>query len=192
MMKQRHLKNNNKGYSLVEMIICIAVIAILSGIALVTITLLHSAKAKEASGTFTSELSDTAIKAKNQVVVIETDDGSKVKYPNYNFCLKLYKDDDRYYIKKGYYNPEAGSEATKYIFPEAGNPNDGKGISLSSKVTITYTPEGGTEADLDYVYIVYDRKGRCINGSGMYSFYKNQEALIADVKVNKNGSYQSY
>lgn len=192
MMTQRHLKHNNKGYSLVELIICIAVIAILTGVAFVTVTLLHSAKAKEASVTFTSELSDTSIKAKNQVVTIEADDGSKVKYPKYSYCIKLYTDGDRYYIQKGYYNPDASDEATKYIFSDSDNPNDGKGISLSAKVTITYTPEGGTEADLDKVHIVYDRRGRCIEGSGMYSFYKNGDALIADVKINKNGSYQSY
>lgn len=191
-MNHLHIKKNNKGYSLVEMIICIAIIAVLSAVAMVTVTMIHSAKAKEAAVTFTSELSDTAIKSKNQVVTMEDADGNIVKYPKYNHCLKLYETDGKYYLKKGYYNPEGTDEATKYIFVDTENVNGGKGISLSSRVYVTFTGSTGSESDVTTSYIVYDRKGRCIQGDGLYSFYKTSGSLIADVKINKNGSYQSY
>ena len=190
-MNHPHINKNNKGYSLVEMIICIAVIAILSGVAMVTVSLIHSAKAKEASVSFTSELSDIAIKSKNQIVMIKDEDDNIVKYPDYSYCLKLYKTDGRFYIKKGYYNPDGTDDSTKYVFVSGENPNNDLGISLSSRVNITFTDSTGTEADVDEAYIAYDRKGRCSLGYGRYSFY-NKKGLIAEVKINKNGSYQSY
>ena len=195
MMEQRHHRLNDKGYSLVEMIICIAIIAIMTGVAVVTVSLINSAKAREASVTFTSELSDMYTKSKNQMVVI-----SDVKYPKYNHCLYLHSDGTRTYIKKGYYNPAGTDEATKYIYTGVDTPNSGKGVSITSSVTIKYKDSAGVEksitgtdsgTSLKGVYIIYDRNGRCIEGSGLYTFCKDEDVVIAEVGLKKNGSYQS-
>lgn len=192
MMQHIHLKHNNKGFTLVEMIITIAIIVVLTGAAMVTLTMMHSAKAKEASVTFTSELSDTATKSKNQMVVIQEADGTKTNKASYSHCLKVYKHSNgNYYIKKGYYNPDGTTDATKYLFTDTDERNDGKGISISSKVTIKYTAPGASEAEISEVYIVYDRNGRVIEGNGRYGFYKRNGNLVAEVNLNKNGSYQA-
>lgn len=192
MMIRIHLKQNNKGYTLVEMIITIAIIVVLTGAAMVTISMMHSAKAKEASVTFTSELSDTATKAKSQMIVITEADGTKTNQPDYSHCLMVYKHDNgNYYVKKGYYNPDGATESDKYIFDDTDDRNDGKGVSISSRVTIKYTAPGASAVEVSKQYIVYDRNGRCIEGNGRYGFYRKNGNLVADVNLNKNGSYQS-
>ena len=57
-MEKRRFMKDNKGYTLIEMIIVIAIIAIMTGAAMVTITILHNAKAKEASITLETALSE--------------------------------------------------------------------------------------------------------------------------------------
>lgn len=199
--------HDNKGYSLVEMIITIAIIAIMTGISFVTVTMINSAKAKDASVTFESELSDMITKTKNQVCIVN----GKSK-PSFSTCMMIYKaDDGRYYVKRGYYNP-AGSGLSEtdastvnmdaqYIFINEENVNDGKGKGLSSRVKITYrdnTVSGSTDQTIEYTdkaddkqYIVYDRNGKCIEGYGVYKFYKKNGNVIADVTIQKNGSHQS-
>ena len=60
-MEKRRFMKDNKGYTLIEMIIVIAIIAIMTGAAMVTITILHNAKAKEASITLETALSETCL-----------------------------------------------------------------------------------------------------------------------------------
>ena len=50
-MKKRRIMKENEGYSLIEMIIVIAIIAVMSAAAMVTISIIHNAKAKEAAST---------------------------------------------------------------------------------------------------------------------------------------------
>ena len=179
---------NDKGYSLVELIIVIGIIVVMTGVSMVTVRLINSAKAKEASVTFTSQLADMQTKAKNQMVVI-----SNTKYPTYNYCLMLYKSDGKCYIKTGYYNPDGTTDDTKYIFIDSENNNNGKGVSLSSRIDVKYTGDDGVTKSISSgaVYIVFDRNGRCLLGNGTYSFYKNNGNLVAEVSLKKNGSYQS-
>lgn len=46
-MEKRRFMKDNKGYTLIEMIIVIAIIAIMTGAAMVTITILHNAKPRK-------------------------------------------------------------------------------------------------------------------------------------------------
>lgn len=195
-------KLNNKGYSLIELVIVIAIIALLTGLSFITISLLGSARAREASVDFDTQISDLAQKSKSKLIKINNND-----YPNYCFMLKLYKDGDKYYIKKGYYSSdaltnneqvlEAGDDPStiaRYIFVEGENANDDKGTGFSSKVKIKYKAPGKDEAEITDtgVYIIYNRSGRCIEGDGDYGFYKkSNDANIANVTINKNGSHQS-
>lgn len=195
-------KLNNKGYSLIELVIVIAIIALLTGLSFVTLSLLGSARAREASVDFDTQVAELAQTAKSKLIRINS-----VDYPDYCYCIKLYKQDNKYYVKKGYYNAsapssneqvlEAGDDPSpimQYIFIEGENANDDKGTGFSSKVKITYEASNAKEADIteDGVYIIFNRAGRCIGGDGVYHFYKkSNDANIANVTVNKNGSHQS-
>lgn len=191
MMKSKNRRRHrldNKGYSLIELVIVIGIIVVMTGVATVTVTLINSAKAKEASVVFMSELSDTHTKSKNQLVTL-TDDASGVvsKYPEYDFAIKLYKSGSKCYIQKGYYD---GSSFNP--FP-SGNPNDGKGISLSSRIDISYTDDSGNKEYINSTgeLIVFDRNGRCVDGDGVYDFYKKNGNLVDSVTIKKNGSFQN-
>lgn len=192
-------ENRNKGYSLVELIICIAIIAIFTGLAFVTVTMINSAKAKDAAVSFESQLSDMITKTKSQVCTV-----NGTQQPTFSRCLKLYQaSDGNYYIKSGYYNPDGSGESSdgdvsaQYIFVPGENVNSDKGKSLSSRVVVGYRDEAGTEQRIQYngtlkeVYIVYNKAGRCIEGNGTYRFYKRNGNAIADVTIQKNGSHQS-
>lgn len=188
-------KAQNGGFTLVELIICMAIIVIMSGIAMVTVTLINSARAKEAAVTLESSLSDMISKSKSQVCVV-----AGVEQPRYQRCLKVYLDGTSYYVQSGYYNPDGTDDATKYIFPADENVNQGKGISMSSRVSVRYTGEDGVEkkisgtddaGNVKQVYIIYNNAGRCISGYGTFSFYKRNGNKIAAVTIQKNGSHQS-
>lgn len=186
----------DKGFTLVEMIICIAIIAIMSGVAMVTVTLINSSRAKEAATTFETLLSDTIAKSKNQICVV-----AGVQEPTYQRCIKVYRGSGQnYFIQTGYYNPDGATEADQYIFPADENTNSGQGMSMSSRVTIKYTGEDGVQKNISnvddagnvkQVYIVYNNAGRCISGYGTFSFYKRNGNMISSVVIQKNGSHQS-
>lgn len=55
----------NKGYTLVEMIVVIAIMAVLSGLAAVSIGLIYKAKARDAMQVFNSQLSNTWLRTKS-------------------------------------------------------------------------------------------------------------------------------
>jgi type II secretory pathway pseudopilin PulG len=175
----RKQKNRNAGYSLIEMIIVMAIIMIVSVMALLSVTLIASAKVKEAAVTFDSEVATLITKAKN----MECDAD-----PTYSYCLKLYKDSDgKYYVKTGYYNPNGATDADRYIFD-----GTGKGVSLSSYADISYTPTGGVEnTSFTECYIRFDRKGLCAEGDGTYKFYKRNGSLVAQCNIRKNGSHDT-
>ena len=85
-MEKRRFMKDNKGYTLIEMIIVIAIIAIMTGAAMVTITILHNAKAKEASITLETALSETQKNAKGKMCVV-----ADTQQPDYKFAGLLYR-----------------------------------------------------------------------------------------------------
>ncbi len=190
MKNYKNLKNNNSGYTLVEMIIVLAIIAVLSMAAGISITLINSAKAKEASVTFDSEVATLITKSKNTVCTYDADsDGIAEMHEDYVHCLRVYKDGDIYYVMRGYYDVANDT----YIFNSTTDSNNnGKGKSLTSYVRVTYTSTGGTEADIDDsgVIIRYGRNGGCIEGDGTYNFYKRNGNMVANVILRKNGSHE--
>ena len=76
----------NKGYSMVEMIICLAIIMILAGMAVVTISSISSSKASASRETFDAELSALQARTKSQ---------------SPDNAIKLVKNGDRYDIYYG-------------------------------------------------------------------------------------------
>lgn len=189
-MKKDSILKNNKGYSLVEFIIVFGIIVIFAGAATITLSVMHSAKAKEAGTKFESELAELSAKAKSESCVV-----SGTVMSDYKFALRIYKNaDGKYYLKHVYYVGMGDmSSASNYVDGDD-NPNGGKGISLSTYVTVKYEDSSGNKSAVDNngKFIIFDRKGMCISGDGKYSFYKTSGGgKVAEVKISKNGSRQS-
>ena len=183
---------NNKGYSLVETIIVIAIIGIVSAMALASVTMIHSAKAKDAAVVFDSKVAETAAKARGM-----NKDSSKL------FSIRLYKEGSTYYIQTGTSEFSGGA----YTFTaDADNMHEGKGTSISRYVRISYYPEDKTDPDSSYTIgawndtkdvgtsgqvIIFAKSGVCISGAGTYCFYKRNGTLVAKDFVRRNGSHES-
>lgn len=196
-MEKRRFMKDNKGYSLVEMIIVLAIVLILTGAAMATITIMHSAKAKEAAITLDSELSSIQQYSKGRMCVV-----GGTQQPDYKYALVVYKDGSKYYVKKGYYigNGSPKDDKDSYVYNASENANSGKGECFSSYVTVKFKykntisdtieeREIGT-LETDPVYIIYDRQGMCVYGDGEYMFYRNgKEVYLNSVTLNKNGSH---
>lgn len=184
---------DNKGYSLVEMIIVIAMIAILSTMAVISMSIVRSAKAREAAMNFDSEIAELSTKSKNMVCMVDDGSGNIVEKEEYMHALKVYKSGRIYYIAKGFYDT---STAT-YIFDSTTDPNNnGKGTALSKFVMIKYTPQGSNvENDLSAagseVYIRIRKNGTVVEGSGTYGFYKVDGNEVSSVVLRSNGSHNN-
>ena len=198
-------RRKNKGYSLVEMIIVLAIIAIVAGMSLISITLIHSARAKEAATTVDSEIATLITKSKNM----------QCDRAGCQYAARIYKDEESgtYYYQKGYFNPSVGSYG-KYIFTGTDSAGEGKGTSLSPYVVIKFTGsqylvgEDGTVSAVkkEYVdkdvfdedmnskqglYIRFSKDGICEDGVGDIGFYKRNGNDIAHQIIRRNGSHQS-
>lgn len=205
MKKRRMKKLNNKGYSLVELIIVIAIIVVFSAAALITMSVMHNAKAKEAAITFDSEISELIHNSKNRAcdpdgdgIISENPDGDDSTNDSeklYSFGIRLHSDGDKCYlqnvlVKNGVYESNSTYEA-------ANNPNGGKGTSLSAYVYVEYTNLSGDKTVIgdgssDEVIISYKRDGSCSVGAGHYDFMRtNSDTMVATMTLNKNGSHQS-
>ncbi len=194
-MKRRMKKLNNKGYSLVEMIIVIAIVAVLTGAAMITLSVMHSAKAKEAAITFESEVSELVSNSKNRVCDPNGDGVIEDSEKDYSVGLRVYKSGEKCYVQQvlvlnGAYVPNT-------TYEKANNVNDGKGISLSVYVYVRYTDLSGNsfdigENDSETVLIHYKRNGSCDLGYGTFEFVRtSSDSTVATMTINKNGSHQS-
>ena len=88
MMKKT--KKHNEGYSLVELIIVIAVITVLTTAAIATVATMRSAKAKEASVIFGSELSRIKGLASGQACDLNLDGTLDADDKLCNFAILIY------------------------------------------------------------------------------------------------------
>lgn len=192
MEKKRRFKENNGGYSLVELIIVIAIIVVLSAIGFVTITLIHSAKAKEAAITFEAELKECQAKAKSQTVVSKT---GAAFHSDDSYALQLRVVGNKYYVRTIRYcpDPTGGGYMNNADLETRGK---GNGADLSPYIYVLYQSDetGVAERKIsstEPAHIRFDKKGMCVRGSGTYKFCKaSNNSVIATVTVNKNGSIQ--
>ncbi|MBR6173950.1 MAG: prepilin-type N-terminal cleavage/methylation domain-containing protein [Eubacterium sp.] len=192
---------NDRGYSLVEMIIVIAIIAIVATLAIVSITLIHSARAKEAAVTVDEEIATLITKSKN----MKCEKGS-----DWQYAARIYYhvDDQKYYFQKGYYN----TSTKQYDFTTGDTESDGKGKSLTGYVDVKFN---GTREILSDdlkttgsqviaannameiksvvwgVPIRFNKDGSCATGYGNYSFLKKNGNEVANDYIRQNGSHQS-
>ena len=194
-MKRRMKKLNNKGYSLVEMIIVIAIVAVLTGAAMITLSVMHNAKAKEAAITFESEVSELLSNSKNRVCDPNGDGVIEDSEKEYSVGLRVHKSGDKCYVQQVLVKD--GLYVSNSTYESANNPNNGKGISLSVYVSVIYTDKSGNtinigESSGDEVLIHYKRNGSCDLGYGTYEFVRtSSNSTVATMTINKNGSRQS-
>ena len=208
-MKEHSLKQKrDKGYTLIEMIIVIAIIAVVAGMALISVTLIHSARAKEAATTVDSQVATLITQSKN----MQSDRAGWV------YAARIYADDNgAYYFQRGYYKPTDGKTEAEYDFTNTDKENDGKGTALSSYVVVRFygqetTVKGGfkevsgtqskkpSSEDGDEVkdmnsgqglFIRFDKDGTCAEGVGDIRFYKRNGNIVAHEYIRRNGSHQS-
>lgn len=195
MKKRRMKKLNNKGYSLVELIIVIAIIVVLTGAALITMNVMHSAKAKEAAITFDSEVAELINNSKNRAIDMNADGKVDNVDKGYNYGIKLYLNGKKVFLQQ--IVTKDGVEHTSTDYVDANNSNDGSGISLSAYVYIRYTDLAGNvtiidENNANEIIIIFDKKGICTAGYGTYEFIRTSGGdQVASVTINKNGSHHS-
>lgn len=146
---KRRLKNDN-GYSLVELIIVIAIIAVLSGMAAFTLSAIKTAKATAALESFDTELSALATRTKaqsgdNAIMIKRVDDGYEV-----------------YYGKS--------SDGTEDKWTQTST----KAELTMTDVDIYYNKPGGTAEKLTSNKIIKFKKadGSVVTGAGLYEFKK--------------------
>ena len=171
----------NKGYTLIEMIIVIAIMAILTGVAVVTIGIIKDARCTAAVNSFQSQVSALWIKTKalSQGSVQANPTGSEAsdKYP---LCMQIVKNSDSsddvkdgaYEIILGYYdNSTFHKKETVAVLTEI--------------IDIEYTPVG-TEHPLnsydgDYItsaVIQYNKSdGSVTYGAGTYKVMYNDRSF---------------
>ena len=207
------MRLKNKGYSLVELLIVLSLIAILAGMSLVSLTLINTARAKQASTVFGDEVNAVRKKAMNmsfpkpetgtnQYTVTDGD-----TYQCEAYGLVLYYEDDVFQIVEVplYKYDGAGTDFYKFYLAQKEEP-----IRLSSRADVKFTgynksfkngAESGSNGRVtDYVpdvldntgsiCIMFDRRGNCTTGYGEYDFYKKNGNRVARVFVKQNGSIE--
>ena len=173
--------NQNKAYSLVEMIIVIAIIGVITVMAMVTVSIIRSARAKDAAIRFDNEVGTLISKAK--YIKANPSDPTKDMF----HAARIEKISSKYYVVYGY----ALKDGTDFE-----EDTEEKRVSLSPYCKVMYSPEEttgyGTEVDADGIVIVYNKSGLCLNGAGKSAFYKaNTDDVMANDFVRKYGSHQS-
>ncbi len=186
------------GYTLVEMIIVIAIVAVLTGAATLTVGTINSARAKEAAITFESEVAAIHGKAKGKACDADCNgiiDATEEKH--YNYGLRIYESDSRLYVQQVIINDGAYQKVD--TFEKANNAHDGKGTRLAANVYCEFIPNDpslssykiGDGSGSAASVIIFTRSGRCDGGAGTYKFYRSSGDQIAEVTINPNGSYTS-
>ncbi len=178
--------DNNDGYTLVELIIVLAIIVILTTAAFVTMSVMHTAKVKEAASTFDAEITDLIARTRNQDVYQDTNNNGKMdpgeELPGYKYELGISYDGQKYYINNWYLLP-GGTHSQAAT----------KSKSMSAYVRMQYSDFDGIYVDVnvpDGHMIRFDKSGACVDGAGVYKFLKKDGSVIATVTINKNGSHQ--
>ncbi|MGN0154494.1 MAG: prepilin-type N-terminal cleavage/methylation domain-containing protein [Lachnospiraceae bacterium] len=165
------MKKNNKGYTLIEVIIVIAIMAILSGMAFVTLGIVKKAKMNAAVESFDNQISSLQVQTKavsqagqpaSSDLAKDVADGvdqSTYQYvkSRYPLCMYIYKnkDDDSAVVngdlRAGSYSIYFGYNVNgKFV---NGNSNqfdkdiDKIAITLTEAINIVYTPPAGSNQE---------------------------------------------
>lgn len=166
--------DNNSGYTLVELIIVMAIIVILTTAAFVTMSVMHTAKVKDAAVTFDAEITDLIARTRNQEVYQDTNNNGRMdageELPGHKYEMGISYEGEKYYINNWYLLPGGThSEAAT------------KRKSMSAYVRMQYSDFDGVYVDVavpDGHMIRFDKSGACVDGAGVYKFLKKMEVLL--------------
>ncbi len=163
-MKNR-LLNNNSGYSLVELIIVIGIIAVLTGLAGFTISAISTSKATAAMQNFDTELSALSMRTKSQ-------DGDN--------AILLKREGEGYKI---YYGTSSDGTTAKW------SQTSTSAEASLNRVDIYYTEPGGSATKLTGDMIIKFKKsdGSVLSGEGLYEFNKyGSNKSVGRITLNKS------
>ena len=96
---KKGLKDNG-GFSLTELIIVIAIILVMTAASFVTLTIMHSARAKEAASSFENAIAEVINLSKNNGVDKDANGSIDSAEEKYTIGLRIYKDGRKYYLQK--------------------------------------------------------------------------------------------
>ncbi len=140
--------NKNKGYSLVELIISMAIMATLATVSFVTIGILNNARAKDVSSKLDTQLHS---------LWVTTNSTSPDR------CIKLDEnDDDGYFLQYGTY------DGTTFVSDVDSN-GDEIVEKLNNRIVIEYVVEGAGSTDGIIQFKKAD--GSVKSGAGTYNIY---------------------
>ena len=161
--------SNQKGYSMVEMVIVIAIIAVLSAVSFTTVSAIYTAKANSAGNTLDSQMAYLA---------------SMTKAQDASLAMLLYYDtsDGTYYMQQGKVDDTGAftADTTK------------DKVALSNSIGLFYKAAGSTSESLvdDTGEIIRFSKsdGSVMDGAGTYRITKRGASgkTVLSVVLNKN------
>lgn len=164
---------NNKGYTLIEMVIVIAIMAILTGVSVVTIGVIKEAKVNAAINTIENQMSSLWIKTKalsqSKVQSSPLSSGEAGTYP---LCMMIEKNtDDSDDVKDGSYQLILGYEAgSGFVDKEVV-------ATLTDYISIVYTDSAGVELT-DSIVIQFNKSnGSVVKGAGTYNIIYNDKVF---------------
>lgn len=175
---------DNRGITIVELVIVIAIMAILTGLSGISLSALDTARSQGAAISLNSRISNAKSRAKAL---------QKTSMDEY-YAVKLYRGTDgKLHMASG---TIAGSTWTVDMV-------DGKAddVAVAKNVTLSYTGVdssgydetakliNGTSTGNNTFYIYFNKRGQCISGAGTYSFIKRGKASSIAV-VRPNGSHE--
>lgn len=159
----KKLIKDNQGYSLVEMVICIAIIAILSGMAVISLSSIANAKASTAREDFDQEIAALQMRIKSQ---------------DKDNAIRIERDGKKYNV---YYGTCASGSFV------ANDPSKPDIVLDRVEIHRTYPGEADDELLDEMVFRFNKSDNYSISGYGRYDFYKpGASSPIGSVTINKN------
>lgn len=171
----------NKGYTLIEMLIVIAIMAILAGVAVVTIGIIKNARCTAAVNSFQNQVSSLWIKTKaisqGSVQASPTGKDASDKYP---LCMRILK------------NSDSGDDVKDGAYELILGYNTGSGFEeketvavLTDIININYTPVGDQHTlntydgnNITSAIIQFNKSdGSVVYGAGTYNIMYNNRTF---------------
>lgn len=183
-------RNGNSGYTLIELIIVIAIIAIMSGVGILTVGSIRTSQATASMQRFDEELSALVSKTRSY-------DGS--------YAIKIVRNGANYDIYYGYYTGDDSEAADPTKFTRL-DTSSTKADAVLERVTIYYSPDYSSanekvlgadddgDAGKETVIRVRKSDNRVIYGSGQYRFvkYNSSNDTVGRINFSKETGSHTY
>lgn len=179
----------NKGYSMIEMMIVIAIMAILTGVAVVSMSMIKKAKAQDVVRTFNSQVTNAWLQTKaigkkqtSMYVEVTTKKDSNGKLIPCKFLIKDLDTDGKTIIVKEETaltsNPESDSSARVRMEYVASTPSNSPGAKANQD-------SENVAGDNPTFIIRFDKAtGEVVKGAGTYTFTDDGGNVVASVYID--------